>query len=127
MKIVLIFLFLTLPILSFSQRVNNVSFKEIDAEYIEFYVLGKLFKGPKYYLYVDYGQQRSVGKIRPEELLVKDDLGIEIPFNSDVECLNFMVKNGYELVLKNERVSEGNSYPVFLMRKIKKREEEKKQ
>lgn len=120
MKTVLIFLLLTLPILSFSQMVNNVPLKDIDAEYIEFYALGKVFSATKYCLYISYGQESSVQIFaRPKELKVKDNEGNELLFNSEIDCLNFMVKNGYELISKNERVSGERSFPVFLMRKIK--------
>ena len=56
---------------------------------------------------------------RPEELKVKDEIGNELIFNSEIDCLNFMVKNGYELISKNERISGESSFPVFLMRKTK--------
>ena len=120
MKTALLFLFLMLPSLSFAQTVNNVPLKNIDAEYLEFYYFRKVFKGPKYYLYINYGQEFSMEVFnRPEELKVKDEIGNELIFNSEIDCLNFMVKNGYELISKNERISGESSFPVFLMRKTK--------
>jgi ABC-type sulfate transport system substrate-binding protein len=120
MKATVILLFLVLPSFSFSQTVNNIAIKDIDVEYIEFYALRKAFGGSTRYLYIDYGQQTSVEIFaRPDESKVKDDNGNEIRFNSEIDCLNFMVKNGYELISNNERISGDSSYPVFLMRKIK--------
>ncbi len=122
MKTALIFLLFALPSLSFSQMVNNVPLKDIDAEYVEFYALGKPFdgRGPKVYLYVNYGQERSRLLLRrPEEFVMKDDYGIEMLFNTEIDCLNFMVKIGYELVSRIERISDGSSISFFLMKKIK--------
>jgi hypothetical protein len=121
MKTALIFLFLILPTLSFSQMVNNVPLKDIDAEYVEFYALREPFRASKHHLYLNYGQAfpQNMFAIRPEELKLKNEDGSNISFNSEIDCLNFMVKNGYELVVKNERVSGDSSYPVFLMRRIR--------
>ena len=121
MKTALIFMFLALPSLSFSQMVNNVPLKDIDAEYVEFWALGRAFdgQGRKVYLHLNYGQEWIRGDSRRELFIVKDDNGVEILFNSEIDCLNFMVKNGYELISKNERISGESSFPVFLMRKIR--------
>ena len=122
MKAIVIFLFLALPSLSFSQMVNNIPLKDIDAEYIQFFAIGKAFdgKGSKIYLYLDYGQARIGGfSGRPEELTVKDDFGKEMLFNSDIDCLNFMYKYGYELVSKNERITEASSLSIFLLKKMR--------
>jgi hypothetical protein len=123
MKTALILLFLILPTLSFSQMVNNVPLKDIDAEYVEFSVGGRGFMQAALYIYLDYGQK--VIK-RPESQIIKDSDGNDLKFNSDIDCLNFMVKNGYELVSKNEKVSSGNSYSSYLMRKLSKNKSENK-
>ena len=121
MKTALILIFLISPILSFSQMVNNVPLKDIDIEYIEFYALRESFKSSKHHLYLNYGQAftQKMFVVRPEELKLKNENGSDILFNSEIDCLNFMVKNGYELVLKNERISGEASFPVFLMRKLR--------
>jgi hypothetical protein len=121
MKTALIFLFMIPTSVSFAQMVNNIPLKDIDAEYIEFYALRKPFRGgTKHYLYLNYGQEISVELIhQPRTLEVKNDNDTELAFNSEIDCLNFMVKYGYELVSKNERVSGDSSFPVFLMRRIK--------
>jgi hypothetical protein len=121
MKTALIFMFLALPSLSFSQMVNNVPLKDIDAEYVEFWAIGKAFdgQGRKVYLHLNYGQEWIRGDSRRTLFTMKDENGVEILFNSEIDCLNFMVKRGYELVSRIERISEGNSQSFFLMRKIK--------
>jgi hypothetical protein len=53
MKAALILMFLILPTLSFSQMVNNVPMKDIDAEYVEFSVGGRGFMQTARYIYLD--------------------------------------------------------------------------
>ena len=121
MKTTLTFLLLALPNLAFTQTVNNVNLNELDVEYIEVVPYRKPFNNKKVYLLIDYGQQiEIVAFVRPESSKVKDENGQELVFNSDVDCLNFMSKFGYELFTKTEKVSEGISYSVYLLRKKRK-------
>ncbi|MDZ7897340.1 MAG: hypothetical protein U5N85_04830 [Arcicella sp.] len=121
MKTALIFLCLTLPSLSYSQMVNNVPLKDIDAEYVEFYAIRTSIGASKHHLYLNYGQAFSqrMFVVRPEELRLKNEDGSEMFFNSEIDCLNFMAKNGFELISKSERVSGESSFPVFLMRRVR--------
>ena len=121
MKITLIFLLLALPGLIFAQTVNNVNLSELDVEYIEVVPFRKPFNNKKVYLLIDYGQQiEIVAFVRPESSKVKDENEQELVFNSNIDCLNFMSKFGYELFTKTEKVSEGISYSVYLLRKKRK-------
>jgi hypothetical protein len=43
-----------------------------------------------------------------------------------MDCLNFMLKYGYELFTKTEKVSQGDSYSSYLMKKVKKNKSENK-
>jgi hypothetical protein len=105
MKTALILLFFALPTLSFSQMVNNVPLKDIDAEYVEFYALKEPFRASKHHLFLNYGQAfpQNMFAFRPEELKLKNEEGSNISFNSEIDCLNFMVKNGYELYFTQDK------------------------
>ena len=118
MKTIIASILFSFPNLIFAQVVNNIHLNELDVEYIEIEPYRRTFVNRKIYLLIDYGQQIDpVVLVRPESLKVKDENGQELVFNSAIDCLNFMSKFGYELFTKTEKVSEGNSYSVYLLRK----------
>lgn len=79
-----------------AQTVNDVPLKDIDVDYVEIVGTSKLMS-TKLNISLDFGQQTklfSAGK----EVMVKDEGGKNIEFNSMVDALNFMAKNGFEMV-----------------------------
>jgi hypothetical protein len=84
---------------TFAQKVNGIAVKDLDADYIE------IAETPSYGIYkriaVDFGQKVGIWSFK--ESTLTDNEGKPIDFNSIVAALNFMSRNGYELV---------DSYPV---------------
>jgi len=95
-KIILSFFALFLSITAFSQTVNEIPIKEIDVEYVQIVGTSKLLS-TKLTIEIDFGQRTkffSSGK----ETIVKDESGEKMIFNSMIDALNFMTKNGFEFV-----------------------------
>lgn len=79
-----------------AQTVNDVPLKDIDVEYVQIVGTSKLLS-TKLTIEIDFGQKTkffSSGK----ETIVKDFDGKAVDFNSMIDALNFMSKNGYEFV-----------------------------
>ena len=73
--------FIAINLVSFSllaQTVNDVPIKDIDVEYVQIVGAAKFFK---------------MGNT-----VVKDEYGKPVEFNSMIDALNFMTKNGFEFV-----------------------------
>ncbi|MCO6462544.1 MAG: hypothetical protein J5I52_00205 [Saprospiraceae bacterium] len=79
-----------------AQTVNDIPLKDIDVEYVQIVGTSKLLS-TKLTIQIDFGQRTkffSSGK----ETIVKDTDGKAVEFNSMIDALNFMSKNGYEFV-----------------------------
>lgn len=79
-----------------AQTVNDIPLKDIDVEYVQIVGTSKLLS-TKLTIQIDFGQRTkffSSGK----ETIVKDTDGKAVDFNSMIDALNFMSKNGYEFV-----------------------------
>lgn len=79
-----------------AQTVNDVPLKNIDVEYVQIVGTSKLLS-TKLTIEIDFGQKTkffSSGK----ETIVKDIDGKAVDFNSMIDALNFMSKNGYEFL-----------------------------
>lgn len=98
------------------QSVNNIPIKDLEVEYIEITGNYKLFKG-KVTIDIDFGQ-RDKG-LNTKDRKVLDENGKNIFFNSMVDALNFMSKNGYEFVQAYTVASENTSTIYYLMKKSK--------
>ena len=96
MKIILLsltaFLF-NLPS-TFCQTVNDVPIKDIDVEYVD--VIGSYARKNKLNIELDFGQQQKLSTTK--DTRIKDADGKTLTFNSMIDALNFMSKNGYEFV-----------------------------
>ena len=94
-KLFLIVFLLTVFGLSnaFSQTVNNIPIKDIDVEYIQIVGTSK-FLSSKVSIEIDFGQSNSYWTNKDTQ--VKDENGKKTTFNSMIDALNFMSKNGYE-------------------------------
>lgn len=79
-----------------AQTVNDIPLTDIDVEYVQIVGTSKLLS-TKLTIQIDFGQRTkllSSGK----ETIVKDADGKALDFNSMIDALNFMSKNGYEFV-----------------------------
>lgn len=95
-KILLSALILICGITLKAQTVNDVPLKDIDVEYVQIVGTSKLLS-TKLTIEIDFGQRTkffSSGK----ETIVKDTEGKAVDFNSMIDALNFMSKNGYDFV-----------------------------
>ena len=80
---------------SFSQTVNDVPIKDIDVEYIQIVGTSR-FMSNKVSIKIDFGQENSFWS--EKDTKIKDETGKNVIFNSMIDALNFMSKNGYEFV-----------------------------
>ncbi len=76
-----------------AQTVNSVPIKDIDVEYVQIVGTSKLLSN-KVSIEIDFGQQNKVFSSRDTQ--VRDENGARVEFNSMIDALNFMSKNGYE-------------------------------
>jgi ribonuclease HI len=88
-----LFVLLLMAKLACSQNVNNTPLNEIDVEYIEIKKTTS-WGGGKINIEVDYGQE--VRTLIEREKKLKDN-NRTMEFNSIVNALNLLYKNGYEL------------------------------
>ena len=118
MKKLLLFLGINLFCLGnlFSQTVNDVPIKDIDVEYVQIVGTSKLFSN-KLTIEIDFGQENKF--FSDKDTRVKDANGKNMIFNSMIDALNFMTKNGYGFVQAYAfNVNNQNVYH-YLLRKNK--------
>jgi len=91
-----------------SQSINEIPISDIDTKYIQIVGTAGLIK-KTVSIEIDYGQH-EIGKFfkKKGSLVVKDEAGKEIKFNSMVGALNFLNKYGYEFV-NAYAITSGNS------------------
>lgn len=100
--------------LLFAQSVNGKPIAEIDAEYIQIVGTAKLFS-KKVNIEIDFGQVDKIFKAKDTQ--IKDKDGKLTTFNSMIDALNFMNKNGYEFV-QAYTITVQNQYVYhYLMRR----------
>lgn len=95
-KMFLITIFTSVSFFINAQTVNDIPIKEIDVEYVQIVGTTKLLSS-KLIIQIDFGQRTkffSSGK----ETVLKDIDGKLLEFNSMIDALNFMSKNGFEFV-----------------------------
>jgi len=80
---------------AFSQTVNDKPISEIDVEYVQIVGTTKLFS-QKVNIQIDFGQENKLFSAKDTQ--VKDENGKLMTFNSMIDALNFMSKNGYDFV-----------------------------
>lgn len=99
-----------------AQTVNDIPLKDVDVEYVQIVGTSKLLS-TKLTIQIDFGQRTklfSSGK----ETIIKDENGKTLEFNSMIDALNFMSKNGYEFVNAYAiTVSNQNVYHYLLRNK----------
>jgi len=95
-KVILLLTFTFFGLILKAQTVNDIPIRDIDVEYLQIVGTSKLLS-TKLTIQIDFGQRTkffSTGK----ETIVKDENGKPTDFNSMIDALNFMSKNGFEFV-----------------------------
>jgi hypothetical protein len=116
-KIILSVLLLTCTISLKAQTVNDIPISEIDVEYLQIIGTSKLFS-TKLTIQIDFGQNTkffSSGK----ETIVKDANGKSMEFNSMIDALNFLSKNGFEFVNAHVITVGNQNVYHYLLRNLK--------
>lgn len=108
MKVILLLAF-TLPTLTFAQvKVDGTDINQLpEVKYVELLGVQKAFS-TKVTVIIDFGQKMSFGS----DQRIEGPDGKAIVFNSMVEALNFMCKNGYEFI-NNYVVTIGQSQNIY--------------
>ena len=101
----------------FSQTVNDVPIKDIDVEYVQIVGTSKLFSN-KLSIEIDFGQENKFFS-SDKDTRVKDVNGKNMIFNSMIDALNFMTKNGYEFVQAYAFAIGNQNVYHYLLRKKK--------
>lgn len=121
----LLLLICLVPVLGFSQTVNNIQLKDINVGYVQIVGLSKPFTS-KVIVSIDFGQRDRLFDIN--DMVIKDADGKRLELNSMIDALNFMTKFGYEFV-QAYAFSTGNQnvYHYLMKRKSQDTTQEKKQ
>ena len=94
--------------------VNDTDINDLPIKYCELRVTSALMSLTKVKVYVDYGQK---WKAFSRQNIMTDDKKV-VRFNSAVEALNFMDKNGWDYVEQTiQNNGDGNVTYKYLMRK----------
>lgn len=113
-KLILVISIALLSQFTYSQViVNDENINDLDIDYIQLIGVNKSMFGVKIEIYVDYGQKAKFMKADN----MKDDSGNAMKFNSMVDALNFMKKNGWEYVDYTESVINNKLKYVYLLKK----------
>ena len=116
-KLTLTFMLLICATFLKAQTVNDIPIRDIDVEYVQIVGTSKLFS-TKLIIQIDFGQRTkffSSGK----ETIVKDEEGKALDFNSMVDALNFMSKNGFEFVNAHAITMGNQNVYHYLLRNLK--------
>ena len=114
-KITYIILFV-FSISTYSQSINGVPFSDIDSEYIEIVGTAKILSS-KVTVNIDFGQSTKLFGSSKKQFSILDKDNKKVEFNSMIDALNFMTKNGYKFE-QAYVVTTGNSNTYhYLMRK----------
>jgi hypothetical protein len=95
---------------SSAQTVNDVPIKDIDVEYVQIVGTSRLLSN-KVTIEIDFGQENKLFS-SDKDTRIKDANGKNMIFNSMVDALNFMTKNGYGFV-QAYGFSMGNNQSVY--------------
>jgi hypothetical protein len=99
-----------------SQTVNDIPIKDIDVDYVQIVGTSRLLSN-KLTIEIDFGQENKLFS-SDKDTRVKDVNGKNMIFNSMIDALNFMTKNGYEFVQAYAfAVSNQNVYHYLLRKK----------
>jgi hypothetical protein len=118
MKKITICLFLIFAFTSFGQTINGIPLKDLDVEYLQILGTSKMLS-TKLTITIDIGQRTKLLSANTDAILLKDEKGEGIIFNSMIDALNFMSANGYEFVASNIiTIGSQNVYHYLLRKRI---------
>lgn len=101
---------------TFAQKVNGIAVNDIIVEYI---TIGEIPSfGHNVKIGVDFGQ-KITSNWNSKEIVITDDEGKPIDFNTTTAALNFMSQKGYELVATYTVKSGDDIIPRFVLKKKK--------
>ena len=100
----------------FSQSVNGKPISEIDVEYAQIVGTAKLLSN-KVNIQIDFGQVDKIFSVRDTQ--IRDENGKLTTFNSMIDALNFMSKNGYDHVDAYVITIQNKNVYHYLLRKRK--------
>ena len=98
---------------SFSQSINGVPFSEIDSPFIQIVGTAKLLSS-KVTIMIDFGQSTKLFGNNKKQFSILDQDNKKVEFNSMIDALNFMTKNGYKFE-QAYVVSVGNSNTYYYL------------
>ncbi|MEE3144990.1 MAG: hypothetical protein VX280_02345 [Bacteroidota bacterium] len=107
-------MFLSANVFSQHVLVNEVDINNEDIQFCELRVTARLLNPTKVKVYVDYGQKWSMKR---QNIMTEDKKVVS--FNSSVDALNFMDKNGWDYVEQTVTTSsDGETTYKYLMRRV---------
>ena len=98
-----------------SQTVNDIPIKDIDVEYVQIVGTSRVLSN-KLSIEIDFGQENKLFS-SDKDTRVKDVNGKNMIFNSMIDALNFMTKNGYEFVQAYAITIANQNVYFYLLRK----------
>lgn len=99
----------------FAQTVNDKPIKEIDVEFVQIVGTSKLLSN-KLTIEIDFGQENKFWNTKDTQ--VRDENGQLMIFNSMIDALNFMSKNGYNFINAHTiTIGNQNVYHYLLKKK----------
>ena len=96
------------------QTINDVPMKDINIPYVQIVGRSK-FLSTKLTIEIDFGQADKLWTNK--EFQVRDENGKKMEFNTMIDALNFMSKNGYEFVQAYAFAVENQNVYHYLLRK----------
>jgi hypothetical protein len=93
MKKLLLAAVLALGLGANAQSINGINVSEIDSPFVELLGTGKMFSN-KVTVEMDFGQNNKYWSSKDTRVL--DENGKDVVFNSMVDAMNFMSRNGYK-------------------------------
>ncbi len=117
-KLLATILIVTVSIISANaQTVNDIPIKDIDVEYVQIVGTAKLLSN-KLTINIDFGQENKLFS-SDRDTRIKDVNGKNMVFNSMIDALNFMTRNGYEFVQAYTVVVANQNVYTYLLRRKK--------
>jgi len=113
-KLLLTFCFSALMLGSaYSQTVNDVPIRDIDVDYVQ--IIGTdRFLSNKVTVRLDFGQ---LNRLWVRDTVIRDENGNLVVFNSMIDALNFMSKQGYDFVQAVINNRESSSEYIYILKK----------
>jgi hypothetical protein len=103
-----------------AQTVNGIPLKSIPSYYIQVTLITPIFSRVSR-MKIEYGRETETPELKAG-LLKEAAEGEVIQFPSQIDALNFMLINGFELIGTNAEVNNGNSWSnVFIFRNMNKK------